>query len=72
MEWTTRRREIIHLVGNGFTNEDIGVRLGIATKTVKNTLFSMHKAAGAKNTTHLVCMAIRDGVIPISEIRGGV
>lgn len=71
MEWTQRRKEIIHLASNGFTSEDIGVRLSVATKTVKNILLTMLKQSGAKNTTHLACIAIRDGIVAPHEIRGG-
>ncbi|MTD16458.1 hypothetical protein GIS00_21205 [Nakamurella sp. YIM 132087] len=35
---TPREDQILELVGDGLTNREIGARLGIAEKTVKNTM----------------------------------
>lgn len=35
---TAREDQVLELVGDGMTNREIGQRLGIAEKTVKNTM----------------------------------
>ncbi|MDQ2845985.1 MAG: LuxR C-terminal-related transcriptional regulator [Actinomycetota bacterium] len=35
---TPREQQVLHEIGGGLTNREIGLRLGIAEKTVKNTV----------------------------------
>lgn len=60
---THREIEILRLIANGLTNQEIGEKLFISTSTVdshrKNLLMKLH----AKNTASLVKMAIDRGVI---------
>ncbi|MET0965103.1 MAG: LuxR C-terminal-related transcriptional regulator [Nakamurella sp.] len=35
---TPRQEQILELIGEGMTNREIGVRLGVAEKTIKNSV----------------------------------
>ncbi|HLP46612.1 MAG TPA: helix-turn-helix transcriptional regulator [Candidatus Kapabacteria bacterium] len=53
---TAREEEIIDLIMEGKTNEEIGDELFISTKTVKNNISSIYKKLGAKNRVQLTNM----------------
>lgn len=50
---TGREEEIIDLLMEGKTNEEIGDELFISTKTVKNNISTIYKKTGAKNRVQL-------------------
>ncbi len=52
-EITGREEEIIDLLMEGKTNEEIGDELFISTKTVKNNISTIYKKTGAKNRVQL-------------------
>lgn len=64
MNWTSRRIEIVTLLARGATAEMIGDRLGIATKTVKNTLATIYDEFGVLNAPHCVAKALANNIIP--------
>lgn len=60
---TARHRDILQLVAIGYTTEEVGERLGIASKTVNNHLSTMYRRMHAKNLTQAVLMAVRAGLV---------
>lgn len=55
---TPRQTEILALLGQGLSNKEIGIRLGLAEITVKTHLSAVFKLLGVVNRTQAV-MAIR-------------
>lgn len=59
VELTTREREILELLGAGLGNRQIGLRLGIAEKTVKNYLTGLLRKLGVESRTQAALYAVR-------------
>ncbi len=56
---TERERAVITLVGQGLRNEEIGVRLVLREKTVRNYLTSVYEKLGVKDRLELAIYAHR-------------
>ena len=68
MMLTNRERDIIALAGRGLTNQDIGEKLGISSRTVKCILHHACIKLRAHNRTQALLMAISKGCISIREV----
>jgi two-component system, NarL family, nitrate/nitrite response regulator NarL len=68
---TLRERQLITVVGQGFGNGEIAVRLRISEATVRNHLTSIFKKLELHSRFELVMYALRQGLIkaPISRTR---
>ena len=62
-ELPPRQREVLRLLGEGFTNKEIAIRLGIAPATVKVHVSRLIDQLGAANRTDAVSRAQRAGII---------
>ena len=62
-ELTQRQIEVLQLVAQGLTNRQIGERLYIGTKTVRNYITVLLRATGLENRTQLTLWAIREGIV---------
>lgn len=62
-----RETEVLLLVAKGLTNKEIGVRLFISDKTVRNHVISVMDKLQAKHRTEAVTIAIRKGLIRLGE-----
>ncbi len=60
---TTREREVLRLLADGLTREEIAERLGIGEGTVRAHLVKANRRLGARNRTHAVAVALRKGLI---------
>ena len=58
---TRREGEVVRLVADGRSNDEIGVVLGITTKTVEGHLRRLFERLGAQSRTELATRAIREG-----------
>jgi two-component system response regulator DevR len=60
---TYRERAVLWLIGEGLPNREIGERLGLALKTVKNYVSNLLAKLGLDNRTHAAILAtqLRDG-----------
>jgi len=56
LELTPRQREIIALVAEGLSNQEIGERLGISEGTVKQHLQRIFERLGVRNRTALAAL----------------
>ncbi|MEM7657507.1 MAG: LuxR C-terminal-related transcriptional regulator [Bacteroidota bacterium] len=56
-----REREVLVLVAEGLTTEQIGEKLSIAEGTVRKHREHLRKKAGAQNAAHLINLAFRKG-----------
>ena len=63
---TTREREIVILICDGFTNREIATQLSISSRTADAHRSNIMKKLDAKNVVGLVKFAIRNGLISTS------
>jgi DNA-binding NarL/FixJ family response regulator len=61
---TDREREVVALVAEGLRNEEVGRRLGISEKTVRNHLTAIFQKLGVSGRLELVLVAVRHGLAP--------
>jgi DNA-binding NarL/FixJ family response regulator len=60
---TGREREILQLVGEGNTNQEIADRLHVSIKTVQSHRAAVMMKLGLRDVTHLVRYAVRRGIV---------
>ncbi len=58
---TAREREVMGLVVDGASNDEIGARLGISTRTVESHLHRLFERLGVSSRTELAARALREG-----------
>ncbi len=59
---TAREREVVELVAEGLRNEEVGRRLGISEKTVRNHLTGVFQKLGVSGRMELVLFAVKHGL----------
>jgi DNA-binding CsgD family transcriptional regulator len=62
-ELTRREADVLTLLAEGFTYEEIGRRLAISPETARTHLQKASERLGASTRTHAVATAIRLGLI---------
>lgn len=62
---TKRELQILKLIAEGLFNKEIGDRLNISERTVKNHVFNLFKKIGAADRTQAAVFAIRNNVVEI-------
>lgn len=62
---TPREQQVLHLIGRGLTNREIGLQLGIAEKTVKNVVTVVLAKLGLQRRAQAAVY------IAVSEATGG-
>ncbi len=60
---TSREREVLQLVGEGHTNQDIATLLHLSIKTVQSHRAAVMEKLGLRDVTHLVRYAVRRGLV---------
>lgn len=61
---SARQQEILQLIAEGATNEEIALRLYLSPHTVKQHTSALYRKLGARNRTHAVQAARCRGLIP--------
>lgn len=61
---TPREREVLHLVAEGLTSDEIAVRLSLSVRTVETHRANIMAKLGIRNQTRLVHFAIQRGLVP--------
>jgi DNA-binding NarL/FixJ family response regulator len=56
-----REREVVRLVVDGASNDEIGARLGISSRTVESHLRRLFERLGVASRTELAARALREG-----------
>ena len=67
---SAREVEVLALLASGATNEEIGGRLGFATKTAERILTDVLDKLDARNRTHAVAIAVGEGLLATERPRG--
>ncbi len=62
---SARQQEILQLIADGATNGEIAVRLYLSRDTVKQHTSALYRKLGARNRTHAVQTARRQGLIAV-------
>ena len=62
---TTREREVVGLVVDGRSNDEVGAALGITTKTVEGHLRRLFDRLGVQSRTELATRALREGWLEV-------
>ena len=60
---TKREEEVLQLIADGCSTPEVGERLFISQKTVKNHLASIYQKLDARDRTQAVLQAVRMGII---------
>jgi len=63
---SARELDVVRLVAEGWSNKEIGHRLSLSSLTVKNHLARIGRKFGVGDRAHIVAIACRGGVIPLS------
>lgn len=63
IELNSREKEIVNLIGQGFTNNEIADRLFISRRTVEGHRQSLIEKTGCRNTATLVKFGVVNGLI---------
>lgn len=63
VKFTRREMEVLRLVAEGKTNQNIAVALGISDKTVEKFLFSIFQKTGVASRTEAAVYAVREGIV---------
>lgn len=61
---TTRQKEILRLVAQGYTNREIGERLDISVRTVEVHRFNLMRRLRVRNVAQLLRQALAMHLIP--------
>lgn len=67
-----RQGQVLALAAQGFTHQQIGLRLALSPCTVRAHLARARERLGALNTTHAVALALALGVISMDIILEGI
>ena len=60
---TAREREVLRLLANGHTNEEVGLQLYLSPETVRTHVHRAVTRLGVRNRTQAVAKALREGLI---------
>ncbi len=66
--FTDRQVLVLRLVANGFTNKEIGYRLGISAETAKHHVCCVLQKIQAKDRAHAVSLAFCNGWLSTDSI----
>ncbi|HVW31492.1 MAG TPA: response regulator transcription factor [Acidimicrobiia bacterium] len=64
---STREAEVLQLFADGCSTVEVGQKLFISAKTVKNHLVSIYEKLDARDRTQAVLTAVRMGIISLGE-----
>lgn len=65
-----REHDVVRLVADGRTNDEIGASLGIGSKTVETHLARLFERLGVASRTELAMRAVRDGILDVPPRQG--
>ncbi len=64
---TSREAEVLQLIADGRTNDDIAEALGLSVKAIQAHLTNLYSKLGARNRTEAVVQAARRGLVVLDE-----
>lgn len=67
MQLTAREHEVLKLIVDGFTNNEIGEMLHISPKTVSKHRMNLMTKLGVNDVTGLMRVALKEGLVFLDE-----
>lgn len=64
---TSREREVLHLISDGFSNKQIAAQLGIKNRTVEFHISNILSKLGASTRTQAVSIYLREGSLVMND-----
>ena len=64
---TKREIQILRLVADGLSNDEIAARMGLSPRTVQTHIASSLRKTGTRNRAHLAVVGVREGLVPLEE-----
>jgi DNA-binding NarL/FixJ family response regulator len=64
---TTRERQVLNLVANGYTIRQIGEKLGISPRTAETHRVNIGRRLGIRNVAQMVRYAIENDLSPVPK-----
>ena len=65
-ELNERERECLRLLADGFDDEYIGERMGLAARTVRFHIDKAKRHLGASSRVHMIALALRANLISVA------
>jgi len=65
---TRRERSILHLIAEGYENQEIADELYISEKTVRGTQVNLMRKLNAPNVSYVIDHALEKGLISVYEV----
>jgi DNA-binding NarL/FixJ family response regulator len=63
-----REREIMHLMAEGGTAQDVGAMVGVSVETVRTHVRNVIRKLQARNRVHAIAIALQRGDITIDRV----
>jgi DNA-binding NarL/FixJ family response regulator len=60
---TARELEVLQLISEGFSNDQVATRLYVSVETVKSHVSALFTKLGASSRAHAVAVAFRHGLL---------
>ena len=60
---TKRETQIMRLIAEGLSNDEIAARIGLSPRTVQTHIASALKKTSTRNRAHLAVLGVREGVV---------
>ena len=64
---TARELEVVRLVVDGLTNDEIADRLGLSRRTVHAHISNAMKRTNTRSRTQLAVLVLRRGIVPLDR-----
>lgn len=64
---TNREREVLHLLAEGYSYKEMGVRLSISPRTAETHRTNLMRKLDLRTQTDLIRYALRRGILPMGE-----
>ena len=64
---TSRERQVLNLVANGYTSRQIGEKLGISPRTAETHRVNIGRRLGIRNVAQMVRYAIENDLSPVPK-----
>lgn len=64
MNLSARQHQVIHLLAEGFTRQEIAEFLHVSHHTIDKYMVQIREKTGAKNSAHVVAIGYERGLLP--------
>lgn len=65
---TKRELEVLKEITKGKSNKEIGLALGVCTKTIETYKMTMMQKLNLHKSTHLIIYALKKGIVTVGEL----